>query len=87
MVMTRGHQHDLAVQRQLLKTDLGYIGVMGRRQKKEYVFGRLREEGFSDADLARVITPVGLAIGAETPAEVAVSIAAQLIRIRSARRM
>jgi len=86
VVMTRGHQYDLAVQRQLLRTDAGYIGVMGSRHKKEYIFGKLREEGFTDTDLARVVTPVGLTIGAETPAEVAVSVAAQLIQTRAARR-
>jgi len=85
VVMTRGHQHDLTIQRQLLTTDVGYIGVMGSQKKKEYVFSKLRESGFTDHDLARVVTPIGLAIGAETPAEVAVSIVAQLIQTRTVR--
>ncbi len=86
VVMTRGHQYDLTVQKQLLATDVGYLGVMGSRQKKEHVFRQLRESGFTERDLARVITPIGLPIGAETPAEIAVSIAAQLIQTRAARR-
>lgn len=85
VVMTRGHQHDYLVQRQLLKTPVGYIGVMGSRSKKEYVFGKLRQDGFTDGDIARIVTPIGLPIDAETPAEIAVSITAQLIERRAAR--
>lgn len=85
VVMTRGHQHDYLVQRQLLKTPVGYIGVMGSRSKKEYVFGRLRQDGFTEDDIARIVTPIGLAICAETPEEIAVSIAAQLIERRARR--
>ncbi|NLO85103.1 MAG: LysR family transcriptional regulator [Clostridiales bacterium] len=83
VVMTRGHAYDLEVQKQLLTTPVGYIGVMGSRRKKDYVFGELRGCGFGDADLARIVTPVGLAIGGETPAEIALSIAAQLVQIRA----
>jgi xanthine dehydrogenase accessory factor len=86
VVMTRGHRNDLAVQCELLRTDVGYIGVIGSRSKKEFVFGRMREAGFRDSDLARITTPIGLSIGAETPAEIAVSIAAQLIQVRAAGR-
>jgi xanthine dehydrogenase accessory factor len=85
VVMTRGHRHDYLVQRQLLKTPVDYIGVMGSRSKKEYVFGRLREDGFTEDDIARIVTPIGLPIGAETPEEIAVSIAAQLIKRRAER--
>lgn len=86
VVMTRGHQHDYLVQRELLKTAVGYIGVMGSKSKKAYVFEKLREDGFADADIARITTPIGLSIGAETPEEIAVSIAAQLIERRAARK-
>ena len=47
---------------------------------------RLREEGFTDQDIARITTPIGLSIGAETPEEIAVSILAQMIQVRAARR-
>ena len=55
-------------------------------RKMEATFLRLREDGFTEDDLRRIVTPIGLAIDAETPAEIAVSIAAQLIGLRAARR-
>lgn len=82
-IMTRGHKDDLAVQAQALKTPARYIGVIGSRRKAAAVFAKLREMGYTDADLERITTPIGLDIKAETPAEIAVSIAAQLILLRS----
>jgi len=82
-VMTRGHKDDLTVQAQALKTPARYIGVIGSRRKTAAVFAKLREMGYTDADLARITTPIGLDIKAETPAEIAVSIAAQLIMLRA----
>ena len=82
-VMTRGHKDDLTVQAQALKTPARYIGVIGSRRKTAAVFARLQEMGYTDADLARITTPIGLDIKAETPAEIAVSIAAQLIMDRA----
>lgn len=78
-IMTRGHKDDLTVQKHALKTPARYIGVIGSRRKSAGVFAQLREMGYSDTELARVTTPIGLDIRAETPAEIAVSIAAQLI--------
>ena len=60
--------------------------MVGSRRKMEATFRRLREDGFTDTDLSRIVTPIGLAIDAETPAEIAVSITAQLIQRRAARR-
>lgn len=82
-VMTRGHKDDLVVQAHALKTPAKYIGVIGSRRKTAAVFARLKEMGYTDADLQRITTPIGLDIKAETPAEIAVSIAAQLIMLRS----
>ena len=83
VIMTRGHRDDLLIQAQVLRTPARYIGVIGSRKKKAAVFAKLREMGFTDGDLERITTPIGLAIGAETPAEIAVSITAQLIQVRS----
>lgn len=83
VIMTRGHGFDQTVQAQVLKTSARYIGVIGSRKKTEKVFDNLRALGFDDADLARITTPIGLEIGAETPAEIAVSITAQLIAVRA----
>ena len=64
-------------------TDAGYIGVVGSRRKAKIVYDKLVAEGFSQKQLSRVITPIGLDIGSETPAEIAVSIAAQMIQFRA----
>ena len=85
-IMTRGHANDAACEAFALTTPARYIGVMGSRRKTAWVNGLLREQGFTDADLARVTTPIGLPIGAETPAEIAVSVAAQLIQVRGSGR-
>ena len=86
VIMTRGHQGDYTVLRQALKTDAAYIGVIGSRRKMEVTRQRLLEEGFTETDLARIFSPIGLNIGAQTPAEIAVSITAELIQERSKRK-
>ena len=83
-IMTRGHEGDTDAIRFALGTPASYIGVMGSRRKREAVFARLAAEGFTDAR-RRVVTPIGLDIGAQTPAEIAVSVAAQLVAWRAAR--
>ncbi|MDO5536517.1 MAG: XdhC family protein [Desulfovibrionaceae bacterium] len=83
LILTRGHQHDRNVLSQALRTQAGYIGMIGSAKKMQAVFASLREEGFNDEDLARVNLPVGLSIGAETPEEIGVSIVAQLIAARA----
>ena len=83
VVMTRGHKDDMLVQEKALKTPAYYIGVIGSARKTKTVFGRLKEKGFTDEDLARITTPIGLEIKSETPAEIAVSIAAQMIMARA----
>lgn len=82
-VMTRGHANDLEVEKHVLKTEARYIGVIGSRRKIAGVNAKLREAGYTDDDIARITTPIGLEILAETPAEIAVSIAGQLIYERA----
>jgi xanthine dehydrogenase accessory factor len=60
--------------------------MIGSGRKRSLIFQQLLAEGFTQEDLARVVCPVGLSIGAETPEEIAVSIVAQLVAIRSAQR-
>lgn len=81
-VMTRGHKDDMECEAFALTTPARYIGVIGSKKKTAAVNALLKERGFTDEDLARVTTPIGLSIGAQTPAEIAVSIAAQLIQVR-----
>ena len=83
-VMTRGHAFDTIVEAQAIPCRPRYLGVIGSRTKSEKVRQTLKEEyGFSEEDLNRVTAPIGLPIHSETPAEIAISIAAQMIEIRA----
>jgi len=82
-IMTRGHKNDLACQAYALGTQAGYIGVIGSKRKTAAVNAKLTNMGFTKEDIARIVTPIGLDIGAVTPAEIAVSIAAQMIEYRA----
>ncbi len=85
-VMTRGHAYDTIVQAQVIPCRPCYIGVIGSRTKSAQVRQTLKNDyGFSEEELDRVTTPIGLSIRSETPAEIAISIAAQMIQIRAER--
>ena len=64
-----------------LRSDCFYIGALGSRRNHAGRCGRLKEQGFTDSDVARIHGPVGLAIGAVSPAEVAISIVAEMTQI------
>jgi xanthine dehydrogenase accessory factor len=64
-----------------LKSDAFYIGALGSRRTHAGRLGRLKERGFSDAALSRIHAPVGLAVGAVSQAEVAISILAQMTEV------
>jgi len=83
VIMTRGHQADYEILRQVLKTDATYIGCIGSRQKIELTKNRLMADGFTAAAFRRVHAPIGLDIKGETPAEIAISIAAEMILHRA----
>jgi xanthine dehydrogenase accessory factor len=83
VLVTRGHAHDQTVLRQALLTQAGYIGMIGSRPKRDAIYATLGQEGFSRQDFDRVFSPIGLKIEAETPEEIAVSIVAELIRVRA----
>lgn len=82
LIVTYGHHHDRVVLEQVLGTDAGYIGMVGSKRKRAELFAQRCAAGSSDEELERVHCPVGLAIGAETPAEIAVSILAEMIAVR-----
>lgn len=84
VIAGRSHAVDLQSLRAALATDAGFIGLLGSRKKKAAFFSTLLEEGTGKEQLARVQTPVGLEIGARTPAEIGISIMAQLIEWRNA---
>jgi xanthine dehydrogenase accessory factor len=83
VIVTRGHLHDKTVLAQALRTPAAYIGMIGSIRKRDAIYDELRAVGFTDHDFRRVHSPIGLKIGAESPEEIAVSIAAELIQVRS----
>jgi len=83
VVVTRGH--DSTVQAQAMKLKPYYIGVIGSRSKTETFAKVFLEQGFSQDEINRVHAPIGIPIKSDTPAEIAVSIAAELILVRANR--
>ena len=82
VVMTVGYRTDAVVLRHLLRLPCRYLGVMGSAAKVAELRRGLREEGFSEAEIARLRGPIGLPIQSQTPEEIAISIAAELIQVR-----
>lgn len=85
VVMTRGHANDLQILTQALRTPAYYVGLIGSRSKIAHTRALLLAQGFAQTDFARVHTPIGLPIRAETPMEIAVSVAAEMILCRAER--
>jgi xanthine dehydrogenase accessory factor len=81
VIVTR-HKDDLPALRTALKTNAGYIGLIGSKRRVLQAFRILLKEGFTEQQLERVNAPIGLDIGAETPDEIAVSIIAEIVQRR-----
>lgn len=82
LVITRDHALDSDLIAALLPKRFAWLGMIGGRPKVARVLARLRAEGHPNAALERLSAPVGLDLGAQNPAEVAVAIAAEVIRVR-----
>lgn len=80
LLMTHNYNYDLAMLRELLQRNVKYVGMLGPRKKKERMLSELREQGleFTEKQLSTLHSPVGLAIGAETSEEIALSILAEI---------
>lgn len=83
VIMTRGHEKDFEILEFALSTKATYIGLIGSRHKWAYTEEKLRSDGYTKSDIERVINPIGLHIMAQTPNEIAISIAAQMIKHRA----
>lgn len=83
VIVTRSHGGDYEVLKQSLNRKAAYIGMMGSRKKTAELLRSLRKEGFKQEELDRVYTPIGVNIFAETPEEIAVSIAGEMIKVRA----
>jgi xanthine dehydrogenase accessory factor len=82
-VLTHDPKFDVPVLKSALATPAGYIGAMGSRRTHNNRTARLKEEGVTDEDLSRIASPIGLDIGARTPEETAVAIAAEIIALHT----
>ena len=83
VIFTRGHLHDRTVLAQALRTPAAYVGMIGSRKKRDAIYGALLNAGFGQEDIERVHSPIGMAIGAQSPEEIAVSIVSEMILERS----
>lgn len=84
-IMSRGHQFDYLVQKQVLTKNACYVGVMGSRKKLETLTGKLIADGVPKERIDSCHSPIGMEISAETPAEIAISVAGELILTRAIR--
>jgi len=80
VIMTFGYRPDKIILKQLLGKEFFYIGMMGSKAKIKTLLEELEKEGFSKADYKHVFTPIGLEIFSKTPQEIAISIAAEIIK-------
>lgn len=83
MIVTHGNEHDYECLREVIGYDTGYIGCISSQAKKIKFLRRLKEAGISPNQVKRVSIPAGLDLGGQTPAEIAVAIAAELVRYRN----
>ena len=82
-LMIATHNHDETALDAALKTDCEYIGMLGSKRKVRLFLNSMKEQGHSTVSLARVHSPVGLDLGAETPEEIAVSVMAEIMMERN----
>lgn len=83
VILTRSHETDWRVLSRIMDRPVNYAGMIGSRRKVGIICERLREEGVDEATIDRIHAPIGIPIGAETPQEIAISIAAELVAARN----
>jgi xanthine dehydrogenase accessory factor len=82
-IVTRSHELDYIALKQVLASELKYIGLIASKIKKKDIFERLTTEGHTDKKLKQIHSPIGIDIAAQTPEEIAVSIVAELIQVKN----
>ena len=82
VLVTRGHVHDMLCLEHVVGLPVAYVGMIGSRRRVRTVMQNLRDRGCDTAALSRVHAPVGLDIGAHTPAEIALAIMAEIVNLR-----
>lgn len=82
VIVTKGHLQDEEALFSVINLGVGYIGMIGSSKKNEVIFQHLKEKGITEEKIKKVYTPIGIDIGAQTPEEIAVSIIAEIIRVK-----
>ena len=82
VIVASEHESDMAALKSVISKDIKYIGMMGSKKKIKSIFEQLEEQGIEPALLKKVYTPIGLEIEAESPEEIAISIAAEIIKVK-----
>jgi len=82
VIVTRGHKEDMRVLAWAVRTEARYLGMIGSKRKVLSVYKALENDGYKPEEFERVYAPMGLEIGALSPEEIAVSIAAELVAVR-----
>lgn len=82
LITTYGHAFDCEALYAALQKDTSYIGMLGSKPKREALFQKLRERGIMEEAFTRVYTPAGLDIGGQTPGEIAISIMAEVLKLK-----
>jgi xanthine dehydrogenase accessory factor len=85
VLLAHDYKYELPVLREVLRSSAAYVGMLGSRRRGETIRSMLREEGFTTTELNRLRTPIGLAIGAKSAAEIALAIAAEIVAVREGR--
>ncbi len=83
VIVTFAHKNDEQILRQMLNKNIQYLGLMGSATKVKTIFENLKRNGFTEDQLKKVYAPIGIPINSETAAEIAVSIAAQIISLKN----
>jgi xanthine dehydrogenase accessory factor len=87
ILVAHDYKYELPVLRQLIRAPIAYLGMLGSKKRGAAMRDMLREEGFSDDELARVHTPIGLDIGGKSSPEVALSIIAEVVAVKSGKKV
>jgi xanthine dehydrogenase accessory factor len=85
VLVAHDYKYDLPALKAALQTDAGYIGMLGSRRRAESVLQMLREDGVSEPGLQRIRTPIGLDLGGQSAAEIALSILGEIVAVRNGR--
>ncbi|HEY4132208.1 MAG TPA: XdhC family protein, partial [Gemmatimonadaceae bacterium] len=85
VLVAHDYKYELPVLRNLLRTPVGYVGMLGSKKRGAAVRALLKEEGFTDDELARIHSPIGLDLGGKGSAEVALAILAEVVAVRNGR--